>query len=372
MSAANAKYGRLPVDVEISEASQGSSGQTRYRVMNPQGGGVCILGEKELRVAKLFNGDRSIADIQKIITEQENSFISIENLVNFEQRLRKYGLIYDDSTDHTNLTRDPFTGMTYGVLQPLIVVKLISFDPTKILEKTSRWLSSPFSRWLALIAAAIIVAALRILLSHWNIYLEAVNNTLHGWNWIVLYLLIAFSSIFHEGGHAIMCKAYGVRINQVGLATYYFMPTGWARPHQGEWDQLSKQKKLITIFAGPLGSVLFGALGIILWYYSDGYFASLGVIVSITTIFGVIPTLLPFLNGDGYLMLTVILDTPNIRLKSFAYLKSKIQRTAMKNVDAGHSQLYLAISIGIIIGWIIWWSLIAICIAKVVGREITF
>lgn len=367
-----AQYNRLPLAAEISEVANTQDGRRRFRVRHPVRDIVCVLGEKELRVAKLFDGGRSLSEIRQVLTEQEGVVISMETLAKFEQHLWRAGLLDCSVSGQKSTTQDPFTGMTYDVIHPLIVIKLVSFNPDPFLDKLFSWITFPFARLLALMALTLVTSAATVLFSNWSIYQQAVIGTMRGWNWVMLYLITAFSAVFHEGGHAIACKIFSVRVNQMGLATYFFLLTGWARPNQEEWSNLSKQKKLITILAGPLGSVLYGALGVLLWHLSkEGSLAGIGIIVSIAAFLGVVPTLLPFLNGDGYLALTELFNSPGIRRKSFEYLRNLIQGQLVQQVNAQQRMIYLAVSIGIIIGWIFWWSLMVISIVLIIMREIS-
>ena len=131
--------------------------------------------------------------------------------------------------------------------------------------------------------------------------------------------------------------------------------------------------RMVAILAGPFASQALAGIGLgLMMVAAQGSTAStIGVVLAVAGLFGAIVTLLPFLNGDGYLLLVEVFRLPNLRRRSFEHLRrvaglkrggagpSPAQTTAM--AAGGRGALYLFVAIGTIIGWgalwigMAWW-----------------
>ena len=88
----------------------------------------------------------------------------------------------------------------------------------------------------------------------------------NGVHWLLWhYPVVVVSIFFHEIGHALTCRRYGVRVTDFGIAVYLLLATGWARPLQGDWTALQRRERILTIVMGPYASLLFAAAGLAVW-----------------------------------------------------------------------------------------------------------
>lgn len=363
--------GVFPSGAEITEAATGG-GKRRFEVFDPTRDATWKLGETELTTARLFDGRRTYEEIRQVLVSEHRLRPSPEKLVAFERRLLDAGLLESTSQQPTR-PKDPFTGMNYGWLHHLVVIPLYAFDPRPALDwmlRRAPWMARRAGLVLALLVTALGIAAVAV---RWHDFAAGVSAVVAGWGWLWLFVIVGLSSFFHEGGHVLSCEAYGVRSREIGLALLFLVPTAWTRPEQRQWSALSRGRRIATIWAGPLGSLFFGALGALLWWPSPpGSVAyHVGILMVIAALFGTLPTLCPIFNGDAYLLLTEYFRLDGLRTKSFTYLRQVMTGKAGNGPELAprRKALYLAVSVGTLVGWVATWALLIWLITFIGARE---
>jgi putative peptide zinc metalloprotease protein len=372
MAAASPEAVRSRLCRELTvEPVEGGGDKRRFALYHPRRDTTCVLGEAELTIARLFDGRRSLEEIAARALSEHRLRLSVEQLRRFEERLRRLYLLEGEGDEGS--TEDPFTSVHYGKLRAAVCIRLFSANPDEALDRLLRRFPFLATRGFFGACLAVVVVAAAELGLRFGAFSAAASAELHGLGWVALFCLIGLQSVFHEGGHALGCKSYGVRVHEVGLALYFFLLTGWARPIQAEWDRLSKSRRIVTILVGPFGSLLFGALGVLLWRLSpDGSLASrAGLLAALSTPAGIVPTMLPIFNGDGYLLLTECLDQPGLRQRSWAYLRARLSGDAGRQVPPGERRLYLFVSIATLIGLVAAWVTLFGLILYVAARELS-
>src|SRR5215207_2014220 len=308
------------------EQTDGARSAARFIIFSAQTNSTWRLGATELTVAKLFDGVRTYDEIAATLRSDQQVNISAEKLKAFEERLIKIRLLKVGTDESPRL--DPLTSFNFGLLQPLLVIRLLRLKPEAMLTRLVHycpWLTSSFMLWLAV---ALSLIGLGIVLSNYPQFSGSVVNALSGWWWVWLYVIISLSGIFHEGGHALSCKAYNVRIHEVGFMIYFLVPFAWTTPNQRDWGQLKSRERVMTILAGPLGSLALAGPAAILMRRPppESFGHHLGVTGVIAGVFGATLTLLPFVNGDGHLLLAELFHLPNLKKDSFNYLRTLLSK----------------------------------------------
>lgn len=344
--------GRFPATVLVSPLEAG-----RFTVHRPDTRARWSLGGAELRVARMFDGERTYAAIGAELRRSDRRAASVASLRSFEERLIALGLL-DAGPRPT-----PAARMWRRVVS-LDRIDLGSYDPTPLLDAVSR--RAPRA---VLFGAAVCTAAglgaLGLLLTRLGPFLHGVPGTLRGWGLPGLYAVCAFSSVFHEGGHAVACRAYGVPVRQVGLGLRTLVVFAWTTPDERRWDGLRRSRQLVTIAAGPLGSLLFAGIGAALWLAPLGAPAdALGTLVVLAGTVCLLPTLSPSFDGDAYLILTGVCGRPNLRSRSYAHVRSLL--SGMGRAETPRARIrwpYLAFAVttvagrlatAVLVGWLFW------------------
>jgi putative peptide zinc metalloprotease protein len=325
-------------------------------------------------VAQLFNGQRSLEDIANHLNKEHGKTFPMSKLQAYELKLKQIGLITNPIQQAENKLQDPAIGISYGPLKSRLMLTVLRIDPTNLIDwlyRNLRWLCSPIFTFLGLITIALATACI-------------VNNSTLFWkdtkavygghpSWLLWhYPVVVISIFFHEIGHALSCHHYKVRITNFGIAIYLLLATGWARPLQGDWSVLEKHQRLISIAMGPFASLLFAATGVFIWLFTDSiidemttpspvllFCHTIGVVMTVSAILALIPTLLPIFNGDTYLAFTELINVPRLRQRAFRYLKNLWYRLPQEeNLSSRRKVLYWLTITGTALGWIVVWALL--------------
>ncbi|MEN2979464.1 M50 family metallopeptidase [Tistrella bauzanensis] len=367
-TASRVARGRFPDRFEHIEITEPARGR-RIEITDPEGEGHWVLGPAEFAVARVFDGQSTLDDLAARLAAS-GVRADAAKLARFEDRLLALGVLEADG--QTSRSRDPFTGFHFSVLHHLVIQRLGTVRPEPVLDRLLAW---PLVLRLALLAlaSAAALAVPVLLVAMGGRFLDVTLATLTGWTLPALYLTTLASGFLHEGGHALACRAMGVRVRETGFAIYFLMPFAWTRPDRRDWEALPMGHRMVAILAGPFASQALAGIGLgLMMVAAQGSTAStIGVVLAVAGLFGAIVTLLPFLNGDGYLLLVEVFRLPNLRRRSFEHLRrvaglkrggagpSPAQTTAM--AAGGRGALYLFVAIGTIIGWgalwigMAWW-----------------
>lgn len=358
------KYCRYRDELICEPASGGS--KLKYRVYDPINDISYEIGHIELELATMFNGDRSLFEIQQLSKTYHNFSISLEKLKNFQARLLQLGLLTHIGGKE-GITRDPATGITYGPLKRYMLINLVKMNPQRgldILYSQAYWLCTPRLNSLLLTVTA---AGFLYLFYHWPVFIRDVFSIYtESWDWLIWHYPAALSSIaIHELGHALSCRHYRVRVTDFGIGVYILLATGWVRPEQREWSRLSPLKRAVTILMGPIASLYYTVLGVAIWSYAEvgSTLHSMGVVMIIVSSLSLVPTLLPIFNGDAYLALTEFFNQPRLRQRALRYCR---QRLAGKptNPDKDH-RLYWLVTGLTVLGWLLAWYVIVMMIFRI-------
>ncbi|WP_437581661.1 site-2 protease family protein [Sorangium sp. So ce887] len=360
-SSSAAAFPLLSPDIEVVGPAEGEGPDPRRFALYDRATDTSFaLGKAELTLARLFDGRRSRDEVLEQARACVSPRLSAEKLAQFEQRLVGLGILVDSSRPE-RARKDPFAGISFGPLKSLLLVPLINLKPDEHLDRLARAAPVLVSRWLvygclALIAAGGWIAGLR-----WHVFSGDLVLAYTGWGWLPWHYPIMIASVVcHELGHALPCKAYGVRISEMGLGAYLLFVTGWARPVQREWSRMTKRQRVVSIVMGPLASLACASVGMVIWALAapGSELGVFGVRVAATSALAVIPTLLPVFNGDSYLFLTEVLGIPGLRQKSWRFARGLLRRDTGRTQDlsARRKLLYLSVVAGTFLSWLIAWA----------------
>lgn len=354
------------------------AGDRRHTVYDAATDLSYFLGGPELLVAQLFDGQRSLEDIALVLQREHGRVLSLDKLQAFERKLSQLGLLCDADNTTQRRPMDPAIGISYGPLKAWLLIPVLRMDPGPMLQWLYghvRWLCSP---WFALSSMLLIAAAVAGLAGRWDGFVRDTQSVYGGHpSWLLWHYPVVVVSIFcHEIGHALSCRHYRVRITDFGIAVYLLLATGWARPLQADWSLLHKRQRLISIFMGPFASVLFASAGAFLWLAvaasgnaasqgTPGFWQTLGVVMVVSALAALVPTLLPMFNGDTYLAITEMFGIPRLRQRAFRYLKDLARGRAQEpHLSQRRKLIYLVTVAGTSVGWVVvWFMLVQLALA---------
>jgi putative peptide zinc metalloprotease protein len=195
----------------------------------------------------------------------------------------------------------------------------------------------PFFGWPgALVWLGVVVPALVLLGLHWTDLTEGVlDRVFVPGNVLLLWLLFPVIKIFHEFGHAFAVKAFGGEVHDMGIMLLVFTPVPYVDA-SSSWAFREKWKRSLVGAAGMVTEVFIAALALYFWVNAEPGVArtiayNIVFIASVSTIFF---NANPLLRFDGYYILADLLEIPNLRARSNAYLMYLVERYLFGSRDA--------------------------------------
>lgn len=297
--------GRFPTRYVVTA---GANGCGRFEVHDPASGRAWALGATELRLARRFDGVNTYRDIAAGLDRP----VSPEKLRAFETTLLNVGVLERAAPRSSRL----------AWIRWLDKCDVGSVDPTRVLDRVHRaaaWLFRPPAMAVATILSLVVLAGL---VPRFDEFLGAVLEAVRGWGVLYLYLTCAASVVFHEGGHALACRAYGVPVRRIGIGLRSLLVFAWTEPDRHAWSRLPRRLRMVTIAAGPLGSLVSAAFGAGCWLApAPAPVRTAGVLLVLAGTVCVLPTLLPIYDGDMYLLITDLAGLPGLRSRSMYELR---------------------------------------------------
>ncbi|MDP9343816.1 MAG: cyclic nucleotide-binding domain-containing protein [Actinomycetota bacterium] len=137
---------------------------------------------------------------------------------------------------------------------------------------------------------------------------------------VVLLVLDYFMVFVHELGHALVVAHNGRRIKSAGFQIYFGSPAFFVDGSDGL--MMDRKQRIAESFAGPYAQMIVAAVAALIalafpgWILSETMYryAVLNYIV-------ILMNLVPLLELDGYWLLTELIEVPDLRPRSFSFVR---------------------------------------------------
>jgi putative peptide zinc metalloprotease protein len=195
-------------------------------------------------------------------------------------------------------------------------------DPERLLQRMMP-LARPLVGWpgAVLWMAAVGPAAL-LLATHWRDFTRgAVDHFMSAQNLAAFWLLFIVIKALHELGHAVLTKAYGGEVHDMGLMLLVMTPVPYVDASSA-WKFPEKWRRIAVGAAGMAVELFLAAMAMFVWLSAEAGLAR--TLAFDTIVIAGVSTVLfnanPLLRYDGYYMLSDWLEIPNLRQRSSRYL----------------------------------------------------
>jgi putative peptide zinc metalloprotease protein len=285
------------------------------------------IRDEELFVLRRLDG-RTAA--MTILSDFQQHFaphrLAIEELMLFIQRLAAQRLVTIDAPARADAKdgqqRLRTSGRRWARLANPLAIQWRGVDPQGFLNWIYSFLWWVFSPWSLAAALALIVAALALIIGHWDEFqtrLPATSGVLAPTSLLWIGVAIAVLKVLHEIGHALTCRHLGGECHELGLMLLCFVPCLYCNVSDA-WLFPGKWQRIAVSGAGICVELFTAAVCVFLWWYSEpGPFNSLCFSIMLVASTG---TLLlngnPLLRYDGYYVFADLIEVPNLRRRSIA------------------------------------------------------
>jgi putative peptide zinc metalloprotease protein len=161
-------------------------------------------------------------------------------------------------------------------------------------------------------------------------------------NWLIWLSLLVFILFFHELGHSLAAKKYGVKCKEIGIGLYIVFPILYT--NLGESWKLRKNKRIIINLSGIYFQLILGSIiGFLACITKSGVLSFLFFSNASIILFNINP----FIKLDGYWVITDLLNTndltkvANNEMDHIFHLKSKKKRNIYLLIYASFRLIFI-------------------------------
>lgn len=299
---------RLYKDIEIKRIDENTN-----IVHNPKNNQYIKMGNKEAAFLESFNINKNQEP------SETDDFMSIETKKLMTEKFKEMRLIGEADSDIKEKK-----GIKEGLKNfDISKIKLISFDPDKLLNKLSPITNKLFTPISGIFFGILFFISISILIADSKkveVILGGIKN-LTIFDGVLLYIMTILGLVLHEFSHGFACKRFGGRVNKMGIMLFYLQPAAYCDV-SGVYLLDKKYKKIITFISGVMSQWAVSSIIIILYFILSPlgynmdvflYYALLNFCISLINI-------IPFVKLDGYWILSTLLNVYNLRENAFEYL----------------------------------------------------
>jgi len=202
----------------------------------------------------------------------------------------------------------------------LLAMRFRGVDPDRILTAAHgccRWL---FSRAALVSIIVVVVFALSLFIGHFAEFtrrLPELSALFEARNLPWLLLAVGTVKVLHELGHGLACKHFGGEVRELGFMLLVFVPCLYCDVTDA-YRLPSKWQRIAVSAAGIVVEMVLAAIATIVWWYAQPGVVQL-IALNVMVICSLNTLLVngnPLLRYDGYYVLSDLLETPNLWLRS--------------------------------------------------------
>lgn len=287
-------------------------------------------------LAQLFNGERSFEEIVELFKSRTNTLIDTATVKSFVDDLEPSDIWYKTPQERNLALSQKLAAQRGRRARSKIDLAHISFsawDPDRYLGWLDRAVGRyVYSWWFVLPVILLFIFEAVVFVSHWgvlgpdtilffNFTRKSLQDLAQFW---LLFLVLGF---FHESAHGLTCKHFGGQVHSMGLLFLYLTPAFYVDVTE-IWISATKIQRLATIIAGIWIEMLLCGIAMIVWTntLAGEWLHDFAYEVILLTGFAVaLINLNPLIKLDGYYFMTELIEIPDLKERSTAFLSSWFQ-----------------------------------------------
>ncbi|KUJ37199.1 hypothetical protein ACZ90_69725 [Streptomyces albus subsp. albus] len=316
---------RLRPDVVLGPGLR-SGPKVLHHIKDQRTGCFYRVGPREHFIMGLMDGSRTLDDIGRAYADTYRRRLGPANWQQMFTLLGRYQLL-DGHTDPAALDRlRQAHEEKQAAQQNWLHRRWVLMRPDQLCAALARRLSAAFHRAFV-IPALLLVLALQVYV--WSHFTVLIDDTKEQGDWLVtvpLSLLLAWLiTMGHELAHGVSCRYYGGRVTEIGVR--------WRFPFLAPYCRTDdivlfrrRTARVATAFAGSFVSLL-AMLPVAAWWRltDDGHQEhALAAALLLFGSGGALVNMLPFLQLDGYVMLTHALGFADLRRESTTWWRLRL------------------------------------------------
>jgi len=278
------------------------------------------FGEVEYFVAQQLDGSTQLDLVRERVEQRFECSLPAGTLEAFVEQFRRCRLLEGTQPEIGDRQQRTVRGS-------LLYLRLKAFDPDRFFDRLLPHVSFLFTRRFLSCSAVLILVALGVTIAGWNEIARDVRRLYRFDALLLAWVTVLSVTTAHEFAHGLTCKRLGGHVHEIGFLLLYFQPAFYCNISDA-WLFAEKSKRLWVTFAGGYLETVVWALATLTWRVTDTdtRLSFLALVVMATSGLKMFFNLNPLIKLDGYYLLSDYLEIPNLRQKSFSYVKASITR----------------------------------------------
>ena len=305
--------------VEVS--TQQFRGRTWYVLQDPYTQRYFRASVQACRFIQSLQPNKTVEEVwENYVNNHPHDAPSREEVIQLLSQLHMSNLLYTlQQSDNEAIVKRYKTQKNKELMAKVasfLFVRIPLYNPNSLLDRI-RPLIMAFTGW-----GAFWVWSVVLLWGAWTAFdnraalLDQSQGVLSISNLPWLYVCLTGLKLFHETGHAFVCKRFGGEVRTVGVMFLMFTPMPYVDA-SSSWGFASRWHRIYAAFAGMAIEFFFAAAGALVWAYTaPGLTHSLAFNVMLI---GSVSSFLfngnPLLRFDAYYMLSDYAEIPNLYQK---------------------------------------------------------
>jgi putative peptide zinc metalloprotease protein len=313
---------------DLIVAEQESDGQKIYVLKDPITFRYFRLREPEYFLVRQFDGAADSEAIAQRFRDKFNLNVTADAVEKFAQRIDELYFFEGPRAEYETSSGRYLRQTRRSLFSKILFIKLKAFNPDKMLNvllPPLRFLFHPISLTLMI---AFILAGFAVYSANFESFKFEPRELYSVGSIIIVLLSVTIIILLHEFAHALTCKYLGGQVREMGFLLLYFQICFYTNLSDS-WMFRRKSQRLAVIWAGIFFQMALFAVAVFGWRamvvgtgISHFFWISANVCL-LTLLFN----FNPLIKLDGYYFLSEWLGIPNLRSKSFAFLRYVVKRT---------------------------------------------
>ena len=299
------------------------------------------LTPEQWKLAHLFDGQRSYAEIAELFLAETAIPLGEEDVRNFAEIMQDVDFWYQ-SPQERNIAlmqklRDRRKKQRKAKSGDMARIVVAQWDSDLLVDTAHRHLQFIYTPWFTALTLALFAFMSYIFFTRWS---QIGADTLEYYTFThksaadlaefwILFLIMAF---FHESAHAVTCKHYGGGVHSTGFQLIYLSPAFFVDVTEA-WVYANRFQRVITMLAGIWTELMICSLATIVWWGTPpgGSIHDLAYkVVLIAGVAVVLMNLNPLIKLDGYYILSETLGIDEIKESSTGLLSGWVQKNIFR------------------------------------------
>jgi hypothetical protein len=294
------------------------------------------IGQKEHYILQQMDGSRSVPEIERNYLSQygrqldERSWRQLFSLIGQRQML-------EDSAAPEELERLKTRAVENSKRnRRWLDARFALGDPSRWLRRTAHIFNFAFSPLFVIPALLAILSTEAWILLQRSALTDQVrilSKSHWPWFWWAFGAVMLVSAVLHEVGHGVACVRYGGEVHEMGIVFRYLCLFPYC-----EIDDVvlfsRRRHRVVVAFAGTFVSLLIMLGFVPAWWLAAPGTPLKVFCAAVFTIYNAIAlaNFIPFVQLDGYFMLSQSLGRPELRQDSFEFWKARLKQWIGKSL----------------------------------------